>query len=378
MVRRSYEEKNIPSIPKNSLDLNEFSNSHKGTTRIQTAPTSRKKTHGHANLNFPTVAGLYHHHRGTCCPSDCFGSNRDGGNFHPVRRLTDTDKWSDPWFQSLPTDLGGVDIKLVTLYLQDVCDLAGVWEFNSRRAAFDLGYDERRLDWSAIFDSLNLRPRGAELFEDDGTDVRRIEKLDGGRKWWITRFVKFHNSKDGVVQLYEDAPFDKAVVKAIRKHKGLEERMREVPFYGKHFIMLVKPTAQGARPSIPSIEVILAIAAEQKVDAEQARAFWRHHQGKGWVHNGAHIRDRESIILLLRGWCKRALPVNGSNGAVTLDTKAIAANKDLISRIDGEIQRLSRNTYKPEGEEYQRLRPEAAEEISRLKTRRAKLMESIS
>ena len=40
-----------------------------------------------------------------------------------AKRLTDTEKWRDPWFYDLsPTD------KLLWIYLLDTCDHAGIWK----------------------------------------------------------------------------------------------------------------------------------------------------------------------------------------------------------------------------------------------------------
>jgi hypothetical protein len=40
-----------------------------------------------------------------------------------TRRFTETDKWQDEWFLSLP-----FEAKLLFLYLCDNCDCAGFWE----------------------------------------------------------------------------------------------------------------------------------------------------------------------------------------------------------------------------------------------------------
>lgn len=51
-----------------------------------------------------------------------------------AKRLTDTEKWRDPWFHSLPPTL-----KLLWLYILDNCDHAGIWKLSKDHAQFDLG-----------------------------------------------------------------------------------------------------------------------------------------------------------------------------------------------------------------------------------------------
>jgi hypothetical protein len=51
-----------------------------------------------------------------------------------ANRFTITEKWNDPWFCELPPFS-----KLLFLYLCDNCDIAGFWEINIRKAAFDTG-----------------------------------------------------------------------------------------------------------------------------------------------------------------------------------------------------------------------------------------------
>lgn len=50
------------------------------------------------------------------------------------KRLTDTGKWDDPWFQDLPSKY-----KLLWIYLLDKCDHAGIWEVNFKNAIYFIG-----------------------------------------------------------------------------------------------------------------------------------------------------------------------------------------------------------------------------------------------
>lgn len=51
-----------------------------------------------------------------------------------MKRFTETDKWSDPWFQSL-----SYGTKLVFMYFLDKCNNAGFYEENINEACFHLG-----------------------------------------------------------------------------------------------------------------------------------------------------------------------------------------------------------------------------------------------
>ena len=51
------------------------------------------------------------------------------------KRLTDTNKWRDPWFAQLDAET-----KLAYLYLLDTCDHAGVIEISFKHLQFETGY----------------------------------------------------------------------------------------------------------------------------------------------------------------------------------------------------------------------------------------------
>tara|TARA_R110000782_G_C14534468_1_gene382886 strand:+ start:39 stop:527 length:489 start_codon:yes stop_codon:yes gene_type:complete len=49
-----------------------------------------------------------------------------------AKRMTDSEKWKDPWFSELSNDY-----KIVWLYLLDDCDNAGIWQCNMRMLNFN-------------------------------------------------------------------------------------------------------------------------------------------------------------------------------------------------------------------------------------------------
>lgn len=52
-----------------------------------------------------------------------------------AKRLTDSEKWEDPWFLDLPNEY-----KLLWIYILDKCDHAGIWKINERLVHFCLGF----------------------------------------------------------------------------------------------------------------------------------------------------------------------------------------------------------------------------------------------
>lgn len=82
-------------------------------------------------------------------------------------RLTDTDKWDDPWYMELPGAY-----KLAWDYLCDNCDFGGVIDLNKPLAAFRIKMD---IDWDEFIDEA---ARG------------RVIRLQSG-KLWLKGFVAF-------------------------------------------------------------------------------------------------------------------------------------------------------------------------------------------
>ena len=79
-----------------------------------------------------------------------------------MKRHTETNKWKDRWFRLLTRDH-----KLLYLYLLDVCDAAGVVEFDEFEASFDT----------------QTQPNLRELVEKAGPE--RILELPNGRFWLV-------------------------------------------------------------------------------------------------------------------------------------------------------------------------------------------------
>ena len=114
-----------------------------------------------------------------------------------AKRLTDTAKWKNPWFRSLPTKY-----KILFLYLLDECDNAGVIH----------------LDWEII--SFTLK----ETFDPKEFDSLFIDKFHyiAQDKIIIRKFLMAQDNLDSPMMR-------KHVEKVLRSH-GIWERYREGKF----------------------------------------------------------------------------------------------------------------------------------------------------
>lgn len=82
-----------------------------------------------------------------------------------MKRFTETQKWSDPWFMDL-----SLVAKLLWFYLLDNCDNSGVIRFNPKLAAVQIGQTVEKQHFTELGD--------------------RLQTLDGG-KLWIPAFISF-------------------------------------------------------------------------------------------------------------------------------------------------------------------------------------------
>lgn len=65
-----------------------------------------------------------------------------------AKRFINSTIWSDPWFQDLDPIL-----KLFWVYIFSVCDMIGIWEYNTKRAEFDL--NKKPLPWAKIIEEFS-------------------------------------------------------------------------------------------------------------------------------------------------------------------------------------------------------------------------------
>ncbi len=104
-----------------------------------------------------------------------------------MKRFTDTEKWRDPWYLSIPPK-----IKLLWLYFCDTCDHAGVFQVDWGLASYSVGFKVNVKDLS--------------YFED------RIQPLPSGR-YLIKKYVPFQSGT-----LTETCPAHKPILKLVSQH----------------------------------------------------------------------------------------------------------------------------------------------------------------
>ena len=104
-----------------------------------------------------------------------------------MKRFTETNKWIDPWFRKLEPRL-----KCLWWYLCDICDSAGVIDFDPEAASFHIGEDVSVGDLEAF--------------------GSRIETLPNG-KIYLPSFVPFQYGK-----LSENCKPHQAIIATISRH----------------------------------------------------------------------------------------------------------------------------------------------------------------
>ena len=124
-------------------------------------------------------------------------------------RMTDTEKWSKSWFSNLDPDF-----KNAWNYVNDICDSAGVWDPNFKRADFDIGGSRKdfAIDWQ------KFRAEAGH----------RIEVLDDG-KWWSVNHISIQTAgkHQSPLSIKEDNYPHRKIIQLLKKH-GLIERYSKV------------------------------------------------------------------------------------------------------------------------------------------------------
>ena len=109
-------------------------------------------------------------------------------------RFTDSEKWRDPWFHRL-----NHKSKLVFLYLCDTCDIAGFWEIDEERCAYETGIDKKSI------------PACLETLGD--------KIVFNGHYLWLRNFIKRQKN----VPLSGTNNAHKGIIKRLEHFRGLSD-----------------------------------------------------------------------------------------------------------------------------------------------------------
>lgn len=212
-------------------------------------------------------------------------------------RFTETEKWSDPWFQSLPHGS-----KLLFMYLCDRCNMAGFYEENIREACFHLGIDESQY-------------KGA---------LKGLEsRLVAASGWlWLKNFLKHQRNTElnpenkahrGIIRLLLEQVDRFGGNKEFNSLVGATKGLPSPPNRYKTNV-LKEEGVQGRKPKA-SAEELKTYAQKIGLPESDGEFLFDKWEGNGWKNDGKPIRDVEATM---RTWKQLGIlpsQKNGSNGS---------------------------------------------------------------
>lgn len=122
-----------------------------------------------------------------------------------AKRLTDSNKWNDNWFNELSAEM-----KLVWIYILDTCDHAGVYKVSFKSIRF---YTGTKATENEIIECLK----------------ERIYIVDNGNKWFIPKFITFQYKNFFV----SNAPVIKSARELLISHNIIQPNDNVLPIITK-------------------------------------------------------------------------------------------------------------------------------------------------
>ena len=205
-----------------------------------------------------------------------------------AKRLTDTEKWNDPWFCGLtPKD------KLFWVYICDNCDHAGIWKVNWPLVKFHLGEYEFN----------------KEVFNG------RIDVLDN-EIWFLRKFVFFQQKVNNLEELNPNNKCHLSIIN-ILSHKGLTSP-KQAPIKGLRRGQGIGNSKGKSNKGgmggfkIPSLEDVSKYCIERKngVDSERWHNFY---SAKDWFIGKNKMKDWRAAV---RTWEKKVEPAEPKKGCI--------------------------------------------------------------
>jgi len=122
-----------------------------------------------------------------------------------AKRLTDSNKWNDNWFNELSAEM-----KLIWIYILDTCDHAGVYKVSFKSIRFYTGTEATE---NEIIECLK----------------ERIYIVDNGNKWFIPKFITFQYKNFFV----SNAPVIKSARELLISHNIIQPNDNVLPIISK-------------------------------------------------------------------------------------------------------------------------------------------------
>ncbi len=211
-----------------------------------------------------------------------------------AKRYTDTDKWKKDFMKSLP-----IEYKTFFLYLCDECDHAGIWHVEMEIVAARLGA------------SLS-KEKALKLYKG------RVFEFDNGTKWLVLDFIIFQY---GVLK--EANKVHASVLDRLNKYnllgtiKGLPSSLQGAKDNDKDndndiVIGGVGDFSSSMPVKKPVFEDVHALFVRNGKTEAEARTFYNHYEGLGWMKGITPILNWTSIA---NNWIANPLP--GRNQSAT-------------------------------------------------------------
>lgn len=232
-----------------------------------------------------------------------------------MKRFTETDKWRDPWFRSLPAPA-----KLVFFYMIDNCNNAGFHELDQELMVMLTGMRKEHVEGA-----LKALERGI------------IGPIDGW--YWVRRFLRHQKNED----LNPSNPAHKQIISLIKDQSERFETSEEFNAFLAPLKGLLSPIGKGkgtgigkgeseerGRFSPPDISEVLAYGKEIGMASDSVQAWFDHFQANGWKVGGkAAMKDWQAA--LRNG--KRREPTFSRNGTPTTASVTAARQPKTFAEV---------------------------------------------
>lgn len=326
-----------------------------------------------------------------------------------MKRFVETAKWSDGWYSNLSPVA-----KQVLDYLRDNCDHAGVWDVNLTKAENEIGLHKlpkrfthpglrgieytdhgvaeedvmcrgldtaliqqvKHIQWRAVLDEINTPHQHQDelQFEAEPKELlRQIVLLNGGRKWWLTKFILFQYGREGKIVLNENNTIHIPVVRSLRTHNLMDEVKKLFPsaVIVEKGAPIPQELAKGLK-NPPTLEEVQAhpMLAEKEfagTPPEVIKEFYYTNQRDKWKR----CEDWEAGM---RTW----LMVH--NRRATGHVETVREKQIRLDKIEDRMMEINQDKdsrWIPPGGTMRVLTPKAAEELKQLRELRDKLKEEI-